>query len=90
MYYLKEDLYQLWSQTDKSSARKFAEDWLKYARALKIDVLTYFCLTLETHLENMLTWYDVPISTGPLEGLNNKIKTMKRQAYGFRDGEYLS
>ena len=26
MYYLKEDLYQLWSQTDKQSARKFAED----------------------------------------------------------------
>ena len=89
MYYLKEDLYQLWSQPDKSSARKFAEDWLKYARALKIEALTYFCMTLENHLENILTWYEVPISTGPLEGLNNKIKTMKRQAYGFRDGEYF-
>ena len=89
MYYLKEDLYQLWSQPDKQSARKFAEDWLKYARELKIEALTYFCTTLETHLENILTWYDVPISTGPLEGLNNKIKTMKRQAYGFRDEEYF-
>jgi len=29
------------------------------------------------------------ISTGPLEGTNNKIKTMKRQAYGYRDEEYL-
>jgi len=26
-----------------------------------------------------------PISTGPLEGTNNKIKTMQRQSYGFRD-----
>jgi transposase len=30
-------------------------------------------------------YYDVMISSGPMEGTNNKIKTMKRQAYGFRD-----
>jgi len=30
-----------------------------------------------------LNWYDYPISTGPLEGTNNKIKTMQRQAYGY-------
>jgi len=33
--------------------------------------------------------YDYPISTGPLEGTNNKSKTMKRQAYGFRDQQFL-
>lgn len=37
----------------------------------------------------ILAYYDYPISTGPLEGTNNKIKTMKRQAYGFRDKEFL-
>jgi transposase len=37
-----------------------------------------------------LAWYDYPISTGPLEGTNNKIKTMKRQAYGFRDLEFFN
>ena len=36
-----------------------------------------------------LAYYDYPISTGPLEGTNNKIKTMKRQAYGFRDQEFF-
>ena len=30
-----------------------------------------------------------PISTGPLEGTNNKIQTMKRQAYGYRDEEFF-
>jgi len=59
------------------------------ARALKIAALTVFCSTLESYLENLLTWYDVLISTGPLEGLNNKIKTLKRQAYGFRNDEYF-
>ena len=37
----------------------------------------------------LLAYYDYPISTGPLEGTNNKIKTMKRQAYGFRDQEFF-
>jgi transposase len=34
-------------------------------------------------------WDDFPISTGPLQGTNNKIQTMKRQAYGYRDLEFL-
>ena len=36
-----------------------------------------------------MPYYDYPISTGPLEGTNNKIKTMNRQANGFRDLEFL-
>jgi hypothetical protein len=34
-------------------------------------------------------WSSNPISTGPLEGTNNKIKTMQKQAYGFRDLEFF-
>ncbi len=33
--------------------------------------------------------YDLPISTDPLEGINNKIKTMKRQVYSLRDLEFF-
>ena len=35
------------------------------------------------------TAYDFPISSGPMEGTNNKIKTMKRQAEGYRDMEFF-
>ena len=37
----------------------------------------------------MLAYYDYPITTGPLEGTNNKIKTMNRQHYGLRDDEFF-
>lgn len=37
----------------------------------------------------ILAWYDHPISSGPMEGTNSKIKMMKRQAYGYRDQEYF-
>ena len=84
-YYLKEDLRQLWSQRDKRTARRVLRDWLARARASGIRILMQFAATLEEHQEGILNYYDYPISTGPLEGTNNKIKTMKRQAYGFRD-----
>ncbi len=37
----------------------------------------------------ILAYHDCQISTGPLEGPNNKIKTMQRQAYGFRDKAFF-
>ncbi len=88
-YYLKEDLRQLWQQPDKETAEAFLYDWIRRAESSKIRVLMRFAGTLGVYRTGILAWYDYPISTGPLEGTNNKIKTMKRQAYGFRDMEFL-
>lgn len=86
---MKEDLRQLWSQKDKSSAETFLNDWISQAKSSKISMLVKFAQTLAAHRTGILSYYDYPISTGPLEGTNNKIKTMKRQAYGFRDMEFF-
>ncbi len=88
-YFLKEDLRQIWSQPDKRTARRVLRDWLARARASGIRMLVQFAATLEEHQEGVLNYYEYPISTGPLEGTNNKIKTMKRQAYGFRDHAFF-
>jgi transposase len=88
-YYLKEDLRQIWIQPNKRTARRVLRDWLKRARASDIRMLVHFADTLEEHQEGVLAYYDYPISTGPLEGTNTKIQAMKRQAYGFRDHEFL-
>ena len=88
-YYLKEDLRQLWSQKGKSDAETFLDDWIGLAEASEVPVLMKFAKTLSEHREGLLAYYDFPISSGPLEGTNNKIKTMKRQAYGFRDMEFF-
>jgi len=52
-------------------------------------MLIKFAKTMRTYREGILNYYNYPISTGPLEGTNNKIKTMKRQAYGFRDQAFF-
>ena len=88
-YYLKEDLRQIWSQHDKRTARRVLRDWLARARASGIGMLVQFASTLEEHQEGVLNYYHYPISTGPLEGTNNKIQLMKRQAYGFRDQAFF-
>jgi transposase len=89
VYYMKEDLRQIWLQSHKFAARLFLEDWLARARASGIRMLEQFADTLQEHQEGVLNYYDYRISTGPLEGTNNKIKTMQRQAYGFRNHEFL-
>jgi transposase len=88
-YYLKEELNEVWEQEDQGQAQALLMDWILYAEATGIRVLHQFARTLRVHAQGILAYYDYPISTGPLEGTNNKIKTMKRQAYGFRDPEFL-
>jgi transposase len=88
-YYLKEDLRQLWSQPDKERASKFLDGWIERARATGIRQLLTMSNTLSLHREGLLAYYDVRITTGPLEGTNNKIKTLQRSAYGYRDQEFF-
>jgi len=89
VYYLKEDLRQIWEQPDKATALRVLDDWIRRAEASCIKVLQQFASTLSMYRTGILAYYDYRISTGPLEGTNNKIKTMQRQAYGFRDQEFF-
>jgi transposase len=88
-YHLKDELNEIWEQDDQEMAQALLMDWIVYAESTGIRMLQQFAKTLRFHAFGILAWYDYPISTGPLEGTNNKIKTMKRQAYGFRDPEFL-
>lgn len=89
-YYLKEDLRRgLWSQNNRPDAEAFLDDWCSRAEASAIPILVKFAHLLLGYRSAILAWYDYPISNGPLEGTNNKIKTMQRMAYGYRDEEFF-
>lgn len=88
-YYLKEDLRQFWNQKTKVDAEKHLTAWIAKARASKIGMLMKMANTVAGHKFGLLSYYDHPISTGPLEGTNNKIKTLQKQSYGFRDMEFF-
>ena len=88
-YYMKEDLRQFWKQTNKMTATAFLESWIRRASGSDVRILKQLANTLASHKSGLLNYYDYTISTGPLEGTNNKIKTMQRQAYGFRDMDFF-
>jgi transposase len=88
-YYMKDELRRFWEQPDKWFATTFLDDWIGRANASGIKILKDMAKTLAAHRSGLLTYYDVKITSGPMEGTNNKIKTMKRQAYGFRDLEFF-
>jgi transposase len=88
-YYMKDELRQFWEQPGKRAATTFLNGWVRRATASGIKILQQMAKTLAAHRSGLLAYYDARISSGPMEGTNNKIKTMKRQAYGFRDREFF-
>ena len=88
-YYLKESLREIWMQVTKEQAQQVLMNWVEQAQDSKVPLLQKFAMTLMAHRSGILSWYDHHISTGKLEGINNKIKTMKRQAYGYRDEKFF-
>jgi transposase len=49
-----------------------------------------FANMLKRYQDGILNYCDYPIHTGKLEGVNNKIKVIKRKAYGFHDLRYFT
>jgi transposase len=89
VYVLKEDLRSLWRLRDPAVARHDWQSW--YARACEsgIPALVRFANRLALAAEYIINHAVHPLHTSLLEGINNKIKVMKRMAYGYRDEQYF-
>ena len=88
-YLLKEALRELWTQPDAHSARRYLAEWLQLARDTGIRIFQRLAQTFAGYTEGILAWWRHRISSGPMEGINNKIKTMLRKAYGLRDERFF-
>lgn len=87
---LKEKLKRIWTYRSKTWASKALDQWCELARSLKHPSVTGFARMLERYRYGILNHCDYPIHTGKLEGVNNKIKVIKRKAYGFHDLRYFT
>jgi transposase len=88
-YVLKEELRDLWNCQTHQQAERHLSNWLQKAWASGIKLVVKFAHKLVAHRTGILNFFRHRITTGPVEGINNKIKVLKRQAYGFRDLEYF-
>ncbi|MCP4716378.1 MAG: ISL3 family transposase [Deltaproteobacteria bacterium] len=89
VYILKDDLKQLWRYRSVAWAKKCFEDWYRRAMYSKIEPLKKFARGLKKRLAGILAHCKYPIHTSIIEGINNKIKVIKRIAFGFMDTEYF-
>jgi transposase len=89
VYVLKDQLKQIWSCTDPASAKQALDHWCTLAEQSGITPLATFARNLRRHEKGIVNHSVYPLHTGRLEGINNKIKVIKRQAYGFRDDAYF-
>ena len=88
-YVLKDDLKELWSYRHEGYARRCWLGWYRRAMRSRIEPLKAFARKLRGYLPGLLAHCRYPLHTSVLEGINNKIKVIKRMAYGFRDDEYF-
>lgn len=89
VYLLKDDLKQLWKYRYSAAALRFWKDWYNRAIRSRISPLVAFAKKLKPYLPGILAHCRWPLHTSLIEGVNNKIKVIKRMAYGFRDDEYF-
>ncbi len=89
VYVLKDDLKQLWQYRAPYAARRWWRAWYRRALASRLAPLQRFARRLQPYLDGILSHCQYPINSGVLEGCNNKIKVLKRVAYGYRDDAYF-
>jgi transposase len=88
-WYLKEELSLLWDQSSYGEMNRFLTQWCEQAQETGVRQLQKMAKTLLVHRSGILSWWQHPINNGRMEGTNNKIKTLNRQAYGYRDEEFF-
>ncbi|MDR2199523.1 MAG: ISL3 family transposase [Deltaproteobacteria bacterium] len=84
-YILKESLRRIWEQKSRREAKSSLKGWVKIAYASGIRILQTVPRTVEKYSERILNYYIDFLTSGPIEGFNNKVKALIRRAYGYRN-----
>ena len=88
-YAMKEEMCALFNLRDPSAAEYGWKKWFTAAKESGIPALVRFAELKEKRIDGLIAHAIYHISTGKLEGFNNKIKVAKRLAYGYRDNHFF-
>ena len=86
---MKEDFQRFWEYSTAGWAGKFLDQWCNRAMKSKIEPMKKVARTLRSKRELILNWFRAGgmLSSGVVEGFNNKVKLVTRKAYGFKTQE---
>jgi transposase len=89
-YLMKEDFERFWDYKHWYFASRFLDEWCVRAMRSKIEPMKKFVKTLRNHRELLMNWFKSKgMSSGIVEGFNNKVKLTMRKSYGFRTEKTL-
>ena len=89
-YLMKEDFEWFWEYRSPYWAGRFLDAWCVRAMRSKIEPMKKFVGTMRKHRELLLNWFKSQcLSSGAVEGFNNKVKLTVRKGYGFASDESL-
>jgi transposase len=88
---LREDFQQFWEYKSPTWAGKFLDQWCTRTMRSKLEPMKKVARTLRNHRELILNWFRAKgaLSSGVVEGFNNKVKLTTRKSYGFRTYEAI-
>jgi transposase len=89
VYVLRDALKELWHYRHRGYAFRAWRSWYRKALRSGIEPLRRFARALRPYLPGILAHCRYPLGTNLIEGINNRIKVIKRMAYGFRDDVYF-
>ena len=84
-YYLKELFYEILDCDDKKKGKEMLSKWILIAQKSRLKDYQDCATTLQNWSESIFNTFDYPYTNGFTEGCNNKIKVLKRNAYGYRN-----
>ena len=87
---LKDTLKLIWGCDSCEEAKLQIDEWCSLAKAVHHPSVDAFVKRIQRYEYGILNHCDYPIHTSILEGVNNKIKVIKRKSYGFHDERYFS
>ncbi len=88
-YILGAQLKELWYCESERDAKGLWEAWWAQVQESGIKPLKEFARKLKPYLHGIIASASYPLNTCTLEGINNKIKLIKRMGYGYRDTDYF-
>lgn len=88
-YVMKAALKELWQPAGGLEWLAAWRNWMRMARDSGIEPLRKFAAKLKPYWRGIAARLRWPMHTGQLEGINNRIKVMKRMAYGYRDSDFF-
>jgi len=89
VYVLKDALKDIWYAPSVREGWRRWRTWLRHARDSGLAPLQRFARNLRKYARGILASAQFHMNTSVLEGVNNRIKVIKRMAYGFRDSAYF-